>query len=610
MSDESDKDDAISTPPAPRAAEVPEPAPPPVEVPEPAPSVVDFETPAISPGDLVELVELAEEGRPVRSGPPPKPRSLPAMPAVRPASVPAPHLTPPPTTARSPHAHPVGTDEPAASIKPLRMIKLGDDGPRSQPPPAELDRRSSRPPASFDAGPPLRDEPAPALPLPPALPPAPRMSFDPPTAPRVNFDPPTEPRMNFDPPTQPIADLGAVTVPDDDDEPLTPPRAAAPAQVAATPALRSAPPPAPSARARLDSAEDVEALSGSEIESVTAEETHPTEVEAAPASEEEPISVSEGEPISMDIGALQDDTGTPAADDSSRDTDKAGARKPPPPPKRSKGPASSPSDALALETPEPPKFDPQAKPRVKPWWEELFTDDFGRGILPPTEPQVKREVNFIEDSLAVAKGGIVLDLACGNGHHAVELAGRGYGVVGFDLSLPQLAVAGEYAQDKGQKINFLQGDMREMSFEEVFDGIYCWNTSFGYFEEERNFAVAQRVFKALRPGGSFLLDVVNRDFVVEHQPSQVWFEGDSCVCMDDMNVDFITSRLRVKRTMMLDDGRTRECSFSIRIYSLHELGKLLHDIGFRVTEASGHPAYPGRFFGATSPRVLILAQKP
>jgi hypothetical protein len=80
--------------------------------------------------------------------------------------------------------------------------------------------------------------------------------------------------------------------------------------------------------------------------------------------------------------------------------------------------------------------------------------------------------------------------------------------------------------------------------------------------------------------------------------------------MDDMSVDFITSRLRVKRTMMLDDGRTKECTFSIRIYSLHELGKLLHDIGFRVTEASGHPAYPGVFFGATSPRVVIVAQKP
>ena len=35
----------------------------------------------------------------------------------------------------------------------------------------------------------------------------------------------------------------------------------------------------------------------------------------------------------------------------------------------------------------------------------------------------------------------VLDLACGTGRHAVELAARGYQVVGFDLSLAMLARA-------------------------------------------------------------------------------------------------------------------------------------------------------------------------
>jgi SAM-dependent methyltransferase len=174
----------------------------------------------------------------------------------------------------------------------------------------------------------------------------------------------------------------------------------------------------------------------------------------------------------------------------------------------------------------------------------------------------------------------------------------------------QLALAAEVAQESGQKLNLLQGDMREMAFEEMFDGVFSWNTSFGYFEEEKNFAVAQRVFRALRPGGMFLLDVVNRDFAIQQSPSQTWFEGDACVCMDDMSVDFITSRLKVKRSLILDDGRTRESVYSIRLYSLHELGKLLHDVGFRVTEASGHPATPGVFFGAYSPRIIILAQRP
>jgi SAM-dependent methyltransferase len=248
--------------------------------------------------------------------------------------------------------------------------------------------------------------------------------------------------------------------------------------------------------------------------------------------------------------------------------------------------------------------------RQKFWWEELFTDDFGRAIPELTAPEVTSEVNFIEDSLGVARGGLILDLACGIGQHAVEIASRGYGVVGFDLSVSQLAGAGELAQERGLKINFLQGDMREMAFEDMFDGVYCWNTSFGYFEEEKNIHTAQNIFKALRSGGNLLLDVVNRDFVVEQQPSQVWFEGDACVCMDDMCVDFVTSRLLVKRTVMLDDGRSRECSYSIRIYGMHELGKILHDIGFRVAQVSGHPVMPGVFMGATSPRILMLASKP
>ena len=39
--------------------------------------------------------------------------------------------------------------------------------------------------------------------------------------------------------------------------------------------------------------------------------------------------------------------------------------------------------------------------------------------------------------------------------------------------------------------------------------------------------------------------------------------------------------------MMMDDGRTKEIEYSIRVYSLHELGKMLHDNGFRVAEVSG-----------------------
>ncbi len=247
--------------------------------------------------------------------------------------------------------------------------------------------------------------------------------------------------------------------------------------------------------------------------------------------------------------------------------------------------------------------------RTRHWWDELFGDDFLRTMDRLTDAQIRSEVAFIEESLGVEKGGIILDLACGAGRHAVEMAIRGYNVVGYDLSLAMLARAADEAQARNQKLNFLHGDMRDMGFEEMFDGVYCWSTSFGYFDDEKNQLVAQRIHRALRKGGMLLLDVANRDFVAQRQPSLVWFEGDGCVCMDDMRVDFITSRLRVKRMVMLDDGRTRELDYSIRLYTLHELGRMLHDVGFKVTDVSGHPATPGVFMGADSPRLIVLAEK-
>jgi SAM-dependent methyltransferase len=250
-----------------------------------------------------------------------------------------------------------------------------------------------------------------------------------------------------------------------------------------------------------------------------------------------------------------------------------------------------------------------AAKRARYWWDELFGDDFLRTMDRLTDDQVTREVNFIEESLGLQQGGMILDLACGSGRHAVEMAVRGYNVVGYDLSVAMLARAADEAHDRNQKLNFLHGDMRDIGFEEMFDGVYCWSTSFGYFDDEKNMLVAQRIHRSLRKGGMLLLDVANRDFVTQRQPSLVWFEGEGCVCMDEMRVDFIHSRLRVKRMVMLDDGRTRELDYSIRLYTLHELGRMLHDVGFKVTEVSGHPATPGVFMGADSPRLIVLAEK-
>ena len=54
----------------------------------------------------------------------------------------------------------------------------------------------------------------------------------------------------------------------------------------------------------------------------------------------------------------------------------------------------------------------------------------------------------------------------------------------------------------------------------------------------------------------------------------------------------------MQRSIIFEDGRQVEQEISIRAYSLHEIGKVLHHSGFRVTEVSGGLALRGKFFGA------------
>lgn len=246
----------------------------------------------------------------------------------------------------------------------------------------------------------------------------------------------------------------------------------------------------------------------------------------------------------------------------------------------------------------------------KPWWEEFFQEDFGLSTPDPEPQALQQEVQFILQMLAAERGAQVLDVGCGNGHHAVALAQAGYTVVGTDVSTAMLTRAGSRARSAQQPVEFVLQDMREMTFDQRFDAVLCWNATFGYFERDKNHAVLRGIHQALKPGGHFLLDIPNRDFIIDQEPSQNWFECDGCVCMDDMRLDYITSRLLVKRTIMLDDGRNKECHYTMRVWSLHELGRLLHEIGFRVLQVSGSPSTPGVFLGSTSPRLIVLVTKP
>ena len=278
------------------------------------------------------------------------------------------------------------------------------------------------------------------------------------------------------------------------------------------------------------------------------------------------------------------------------------------------GPTIAPATA-PMSPPPPPLADgegglrPRRRRRAKQWFEEIFDDDYLRTLPYLSAKQTEREAAFIAESLELPAGGSVLDLGCGYGRHAMELAARGYHLVGLDLSTPLLVRGGEEAHRRGLTINFVRGDMRELDFDAQFDGAYCLFSTFGYFDDETNKKALSNIARALRPGGRVLIEILNRDYVIADLPTRVWWEGDGCVVLEEVELNYFSSRIQVNRSVVFDDGRQLEQEISIRAYALHEVGKLMHAAGFRVLEVSGGYQTRGRFFGNQSRHIIVLAER-
>ncbi len=289
------------------------------------------------------------------------------------------------------------------------------------------------------------------------------------------------------------------------------------------------------------------------------------------------------------------------------------AAPPPPPPAAHK--AHAPPSPPPKTTPTPPAQSSQQSKiegkgsRGKPWFVDLFDEDYLR-TLPFLTPQATQsEAEFVIEAMGLSPGAQVLDIGCGYGRHAMELAARGFHVVGLDLSTPLLVRGGEEAMRRGLEINFVRGDMRELDFDAQFDGAYCMFSTFGYFDDETNKKTVSNIARALKPGGRVMIEILNRDYVIADLPTRVWWEGEGCVVLEEVELNYFSSRIQVNRSVVFDDGRQLEQEISVRAYSLHEVGKLMHAAGFRVLEVSGGYHTRGRFFGNQSRHIIVLAER-
>ncbi|MFW9919909.1 MAG: class I SAM-dependent methyltransferase [Candidatus Thorarchaeota archaeon] len=77
--------------------------------------------------------------------------------------------------------------------------------------------------------------------------------------------------------------------------------------------------------------------------------------------------------------------------------------------------------------------------------------------------RLEREMPFIITSIVDTDRGRALDIACGSGRHAIELAKKGFAVSAFDNSQSMIAAAKQHAHSQGLEIDFRVLSMQDMN---------------------------------------------------------------------------------------------------------------------------------------------------
>lgn len=248
---------------------------------------------------------------------------------------------------------------------------------------------------------------------------------------------------------------------------------------------------------------------------------------------------------------------------------------------------------------------------MKPWYEELFENS---ALVYDKQPYVhgtKGEVDFIEHEIAYDKSAKILDIGCGTGRHAIELAKRGYSVTGIDLSASQLARARTKAEAANVHVEFKEANARSLTYNAQFDAvlILCGG-AFPLMEtDEMNFDILKNASNALKNNGVLVFTTLNGLYAMS-QYAKAASERDQTVSKGTFDV--MTFREHTVYKHVDDNGERHLLRCNLRYHIPPEMTWLLHSVGFSTVNIYG--AELGKWnrdkkLSADDLEMLIVARK-
>jgi D-alanine-D-alanine ligase len=254
------------------------------------------------------------------------------------------------------------------------------------------------------------------------------------------------------------------------------------------------------------------------------------------------------------------------------------------------------------------------------WWKNLFGALYLKtdGDVVENDAATREEVALLVGASGIKHDSRVLDLCCGQGRHAIELARQGFGrVTGVDYSRYLLRLARERSRREKLRVSFKQGDARTVELPKgAFDCIALMGSSLGYFEAKHDDARVLRTAKrALVAGGAVAIDVSDGAFMVaHHEPrSWEWIDGELLVCRERQLSDDV-KRLYCREVVVhARKGVIADQFYAVRLYDERTIFDLLLAAGFvnpRVATQVVGRSTREEDLGMMQSRLFVVAHAP
>jgi 2-polyprenyl-3-methyl-5-hydroxy-6-metoxy-1,4-benzoquinol methylase len=249
------------------------------------------------------------------------------------------------------------------------------------------------------------------------------------------------------------------------------------------------------------------------------------------------------------------------------------------------------------------------------FWAEIFRIKHRRS-LQGIQYYDKMVVEFCVKVLGLKKGDELLDIACGAGDQSVEFAKLEVKVTAFDISERLIEFAKLCAKENEVSVNFFTGDMLKMSFENQFNAAVLLSHSFGFFNHDENRQVLIDTFKALKPKGYLLLDLMNPYNIPKFMQTWTAVEGGYLLSEPHL-LDAPAGVLRGRPATFIDTEKDRivlmdEDAVSnndIRMYTALEIRAMLEEVGFKKVDFYGQNKLPRMQYSSGSERMVVVARK-